>query len=331
MVYSFDAKKNMTALLQQEKKVDIAHIHNIYHHISPSIFPVLKKNGTKIVMTLHDYKLISPNYTMFHHGGIHEEDAVGWYMNCVKNKCMKDSRSQSAIVTLEMIWHHKIMKYYERYVDQFIAPSRFIMNLCMRFGWDEKKFIHLPHPINTTHFSLTIEDQGYIAYVGRLSEEKGLHTLLDAATLLPHIPVRIVGDGPLDMVLRRRAEQEGITNIVFAGFETGERLKESIRGARMLVLPSVWYENYPISILEAKAMGKIMIGSRIGGIPELLPPDLLCEPNNAEHLAALIQTWYTASPQERLRRGQLLRDGVLVENDSMRHSEAIETLYQSLL
>lgn len=330
MFYSLEAKRNMTALLKKERGVEIAHLHNIYHHISPSILPVLKKNGTKIVMTLHDYKLISPNYTMFHHGGVHEEDARGWYTACIKNKCMKNSTTQSAIVTAEMIWHHKIMKYYERYVDRFIAPSRFIMNTCIRFGRDEKKFIYIPHPIDTAAFSYTAEDHGYIAYIGRLSEEKGLHTLLDAAKLVPHIPVRIIGDGPLALTLHHRVEQEGISNITFTGFETGAKLKESIRGARLLVLPSIWYENYPLSILEAKAMGKIMLGSRIGGIPELLPPDLLFEPHNAEDLAELIKKWYSEPATVRQGKGQVLRDGVLVENDGIRHSEAIETLYRSL-
>lgn len=330
MVYSFEAKRNMDALLKKEQGVDVAHLHNIYHHISPSILPVLKKHGVKIVMTLHDYKLLCPNYTMFHHGTVHEEDAQGWYVSCIKNKCMKNSTAHSVMVTGEMIWHHKIMKYYERYVDRFIAPSRFMMNLCMRFGWDEKKFIHLPNPIDATAFSFSPEDKGYVAYVGRLSEEKGLHTLLDAAVLLPSIPFRIIGDGPLSLSLHRRIEKEGLANVTCTGFETGEQLKASLRDARMFVLPSIWYENYPLSILEAKAMGKIVLGSRIGGIPELLPSDMLFSPQNAEELAGLIRTWHVMPASGRYEKGQELRSGVLVENDGIRHSEAIETLYRSL-
>lgn len=330
MFYSFEAKKNITQLLHDVGQVDIAHLHNIYHHISPSILPVLKKRGVKIVMTLHDYKLLCPNYTMFHHGQVHEEDARGGYLSCVGNKCMKDSRAQSAIVTAEMIWHHKIMKYYERYVDTFIAPSRFMMNICLRFGWDEKKFVHIPHPIDTTSFSVAETDKGYIAYAGRLSEEKGLHLLVDAATYMPHIPIKIIGDGPLFVPLQRRVASEGIDNISFTGFQTGDELHASLRGSRVLVLPSIWYENYPLSILEAKAMGKIIIGSNIGGIPELLPADMLADPGNASELAERLQTWYNTPLSSREEKGKELRQSVLQENDPERHVNTIEALYRSL-
>ncbi|MFH1766714.1 MAG: glycosyltransferase, partial [Patescibacteria group bacterium] len=175
MFYSCEAKHKMKALLRSES-VDIVHLHNIYHHISPSILPVIKKKGIPIVMTLHDYKLICPNYTMFHHGAVHEEDCKGWYGSCVKNKCMKDNRMQSRIVCAEMIFHHKIMKYYERYVDKFIAPSRFMMGKCIEMGWGADRFISLPNPIDKEQKATNKKqvDGDYVAYVGRLSEEKGL-------------------------------------------------------------------------------------------------------------------------------------------------------------
>lgn len=330
MLYSIEAKQQMAALLTAEKQVNVAHIHNIYHHISPSIFPVLKRQGVKIVMTLHDYKLLSPNYTMFHHGQVHEEDGKGWYLSCIENRCMKNSRMQSALVTAEMIWHHKVMRYYERYVDHFIAPSRFMLNLCVRFGWDKKKITHIPHPIDTSQYASAAEDGNSIAYIGRLSEEKGLHVLLDAAKKIPSIPIRLVGDGPLSLPLRRRAEDERIANVTFVGFQTGDALAQEIAAARVLVLPSVWYENYPLSILEAKAAGKITIGSRIGGIPELLPADLLADSGNSDEFAKQLAVWYDTPLSVRRDKGFELQQAAKRENDPLRHLASIVSLYQSL-
>ncbi|MBP9760731.1 MAG: glycosyltransferase family 4 protein [Candidatus Magasanikbacteria bacterium] len=330
MLYSLEAKRNMERLLS-EHQVDVVHLHNIYHHISPSILPVIKKRNIPIIMTLHDYKLISPNYTMFHHGEIHEEDAVGWYGTCVKNKCMKDSRIQSRVVRAEMIFHHKIMKYYERYVDQFIAPSQFILDICVKHGWNKNRFIHIPHPIDTTHVTPpTKKDGGFVAYVGRLSEEKGLHVLLDAAKKTPDISYKIVGTGPELLGITKRIHTEKISNVRCTGFQTGESLQKLLEEARLFVVPSLWYENYPLSILEPKALGKIVIGSRIGGIPELLPKELLVKPNDAKSLAQAIETWYYAPLQIRKKMSSTLRKQVEVNNDVETHIRRIEESYNNM-
>lgn len=329
MFYSFEAKHKLTALLRTYP-IDVAHLHNIYHHISPSILPVLKKRNIPIVMTLHDYKLVSPNYSLFHHGKIHLEDAEGWYWNCIKNKCHKDSTAQSALMTAEMIFHHKIMKYYERYVDYFIAPSQFMKDLCVRMGWNEKRFIALPHPIEL-HEAIKKDPKKYIAYVGRLSEEKGLFVLLHAAKKLPHISFKIVGTGPLSEKMKQFLEKEKMHNVELTGFKTGKELQDLITNAYLLVLPSVWYENYPISILEAKASGKIMLGSKIGGIPELLAPEFLFQPGHVDELIERINFWYTVSKSEYQRVGNRLRNEVKKYNDPEAHVEAILRLYNKAL
>lgn len=330
MLYSCEAKKKMNKLLKKEK-IDIAHLHNIYHHISPSILPVLKKAGVKIVMTLHDYKLICPNYTMFHHGQVHEEDCRGLYLSCLKNKCHKNSRAQSIVVTAEMIFHHKIMRYYEHYVDKFIAPSEFIMQKCVEHGWPKEKFVHIPHPIDPDKFSVQKSDSGYVAYVGRLSDEKGIEVLLSAAAKTPDIDYKIIGEGPLENNLRQVVKKEKIVNVSFEGFKTGQDLDSLIQGARIIVAPSVWYENYPLSILEAKAMGKIVIASNIGGIPEILSKELLVKPGDADDLASKIKMWYNISPIEREEIGIRLRKEVEKINNPGDHVKEIISLYNLLV
>lgn len=330
MFYSREAKQHIHALLQKYP-VDLVHIHNIYHHISPSILPVIKKQGIPIVMTLHDYKLITPNYAMFHHGAVHDDDKEFWYMKCIANKCMKDSYAQSALVSFEMFFHHKIMHYYERYIDRFIAPSQFMIEKCVAAGWPREKFIHIPNPVDARSFPYIGAKGDYVAYVGRLSEEKGVDVLLQAALYTPKIPYIIVGSGPAEAHLQHMAEKLALKNVTFVGFQTGEALKQYLANARVLVVPSIWYENYPLSILEPKSMGKVVIGTRMGGIPELLPKELLVPANNPKKLAKTIEAWFSAHRSKREKMGKILRESVEQTNDPAQHIDAILKLYKGLI
>lgn len=332
MLYSREAALKMEQLLD-EHPVDVVHLHNIYHHISPSILPVIKKRKIPIVMTLHDYKLLSPNYTMFHHGAVHEENARGWYLSCIGQRCHKDSYAQSALVTAEMIWHHKFLKYYERFVDHFIAPSQFMQDICVRYGWPEEKFSHIVHPYEPAMRAMKTEEKegDYVAFLGRLSAEKGVETLIRAAAHIPSIPIKIAGEGPELQRLQSLSTSLNLTNIEFVGFLRGDRLHTFLEQARLTVVPSIWYENYPLSILEPKVQGKVIIGSAIGGIPELLPQELLAAPHDENELAKKIEFWYNSSQKERNEKGRQLQQQALTENDPERHVERIERLYQHLM
>ncbi len=327
--YSNQARKQFERLVR-EYKPNVLHIHNIYHHISPSILPIAKKYGLKVVMTLHDYKLICPNYSLFHHGEVHEEDAKGLYLSCIGNKCVKDSRVQSAVSVASMIWNHKIMKYYEKYIDKFIAPSEFMLNLCVKHGWDRKKFVHITNPVNTDRFKYSNKEGDRVLFVGRLSEEKGLDVLLESAKLNSDIPHTIVGTGPLESELKNKIKKDKITNVKMVGFQTGNKLVNYLKSARIMVAPSIWYENAPLSILEAKSMGKIVVASKIGGIPELLPKDMLVSPNDPADLAKKIKLWYISGSEKRRIRGLKLSKEVVRKNNSEDHVSAIEALYKKL-
>lgn len=329
ILYSFRARRGLKRLLANER-IDVAHIHNIYHQISPSILPVLKKKRIPVVMTLHDYKLLSPNYTLFHHGAVHEEDAQGWYWSCVKNKCFKDNRMFSALVTLEMIFHHKIRRYYERYVDVFIAPSVFIRELFIKYGWPADKIVHVPMPVEL----VPLPDQhpgDYVVYVGRLSEEKGVHVLLAAAELTPDISYVIIGTGPEEGRLAQQVKEKQLRNVQLVGYKQASELGHLVNHARLVVVPSIWYENSPLSVLEAKAAGKIVIASEIGGLPEFLPAELLVRPNDPAALAQKIDEWFQADESVRLAMGKQLREEVHEQNDPSTHAETILAIYTSLL
>ncbi len=330
MIYYREARRNIAKLLDKVQP-DIVHLHNIYHHISPSILPEIKKCGIPIVMTLHDYKLICPNYTMFHHGRVHENDARGWYFSCAANACMKNSRTYSALGTLEMIIHHKLWRVYARHVDYFISPSTFLIDKCVEFGWPRKKFVHIPHPAIVPSTARQTQEEDYVLCSGRLSKEKGLHVLLDAAKATSNILYRIVGSGPLEQELRARIQNEHIPNVELIGFKTGQALQREIAQARVVAVPSIWYENYPLSILEAKAAGKLVIASNIGGIPEMLDKRFLFEPGDSKQLAQKISHWYTISSKERRAIGAHNRAQVEHLNNPNTHIDRIIALYKHLV
>lgn len=328
-IYSHEAKKNLEKLLDNEVNIDVAHIHNIYHHITPSILPVLKKRNIKVVMTLHDYKLFSPNYSMFHHGQVQTQDHKYCYLNCLKHKCFKDSYVKSAIVTAEMIFHHKIMNYYGKYVDMFIAPSKFMKDMYIKMGWPKEKIIHVTNP--ALHIKKQNYKEGnYVTYAGALIYEKGLQHLLEAAQMLPDVPFMIIGTGANEKELKAYVKRHQVTNVRFTGFQTGNTLKSLIQDARLLVLPSIWNENYPLSILEAKIAQKVTIASDIGGLPELVPKELLTVPGSSQDLADKIGKWYNTDKTKREAMGKKLRAQVLDHNDPDKHVKKIISIYKSI-
>jgi len=269
--YSFEAKRKFEKLLK-DFKPDIVHVHNLYHQISPSILPVAKKYGIPVVMHLHDYKLICPNYQMLCGNQICEECAAPNYYRCFFKKCFQNSYLKSLVVTIEMYLHHNILKIYEKNIDLYIAPSQFMKDICVRHGVPDAKikviynFVDDVAPLPRTTLG------NYVLYLGRLSAEKGLPVAINAiAQSTGSLGLKIAGEGPQEIVCRMLIKKLKLEKRVeLLGHKLGEELKDLIAQAQAIVIPSVWYENMPFSMLEALALGKIVIASRIGGLPELI-------------------------------------------------------------
>lgn len=280
MLYSFEAQNRLAALLKKEKP-DIAHLHNIHHQISPSILHTLASHRIPVIMTLHDYQAVCPVYTLLSHGRVCEKCAGGKYYHCWMRKCSKDSAAKSLLSTAEMYLHHGLLRSY-RHVDQFTSPSRFLIKKTAQMGFS-RSVRYLPNFVHPDRHAPTpgkiVTD---VIYSGRLSAEKGLFTLLKSITGL-NVRCAIYGDGPLRERLETYAREHDLGRVVFAGRIQHEHLLQAIRQARLVVLPSEWYENCPYSILEAFACGRPVIASAIGGIPELVVDDrtgLTFEPGN---------------------------------------------------
>jgi glycosyltransferase involved in cell wall biosynthesis len=343
-LYSYDAKKRLSKLLD-EYPVDIAHLHNIYHHISPSIIHVLKKRRIPIIMTLHDYKLVCGSYSMMIHGIPCEACSGGKYFMSVKRKCVKDSYLKSLLTYLEMSLHHTILHIYDN-VDIFISPSLFLKNKIEEMGF-AKEIIHLPNFVHIEELrkyriefdSKNKKKECSFVYFGRLSEEKGLLTLLEAAKILlskrnaRHVDIKIIGEGPMRDVLEEKAELEGISNVKFHGFKTGKHLFEEVLKSMAVVLPSEWYENNPLTVLEAFAMEIPVIGARIGGIPELVQDNktgLTFKSGDPEDLSKKIE-YSINNPDKITEWGKNARAYLELELTVEKHYNSLMEIYKKAL
>ncbi len=266
VIYSLEARRNLMRLLDRVR-VDLCHAHNVYHHISPSIFGLLHRRGIPTVVTLHDLKIACPAYNMLTHDGICERCRGGKLHNVVLNRCIKQSVGLSTVVMLEAVLH-RLLGTYEHYVTRFVVPSRFYIEKFCEWGMSKSLFSYVPNFIDPALYRPEFAPGKTFVYFGRVSREKGLRTLVRAAAAAK-CRLSIVGTGPQIAELRGLAEHLNV-EVAFHGHLSAEALHNVVRGARAVVLASEWYENAPVSILEAYGLGKPLIGARIGGIPELV-------------------------------------------------------------
>jgi len=330
IIYSLEAKKKITRLIN-DFRPDIVHMHSIYHHISPSILPVLSEAGVPIVMTAHDLKIACPSHQMLNSAGICERCKDGSLLNVIKYRCIKDSLAASVLVAVESSVHHWL-KIYDKNLDKVITPSLFYMDKFIEWGWPRDKFIYIPNYVDASQFTPRYEPGSYFLYFGRLASEKGVATLLRAAKAVG-VPLKLVGTGPEEATLRT-LQQSISSDAEFLGYRSGADLHELIRRARAVVLPSEWYENAPMSVLESYALGKPVIGAHIGGIPEMIvegETGWLFEALNIDALSTVLDQCSFLPDDKLAEMGRAGR--ALVEKRFSRagYVSAIESLYSTLL
>lgn len=265
ILYSFEAKKKIQKVID-DFKPDIVHMNNINFQLTPSIIDGVKKKGVALVQTVHDYQMICPNHLLydFNQNRPCEKCVEGAYGHCIKNRCIHGSRVKSILGVLEAKLYRLLKTY--RKVDLFICPSYFLESKLLSaatFYQGKTKTIH--NFINKETFAAyNRKEEDYIAFIGRFSKEKGIDNIAAAAKLLPEYTFMMAGSGPDEEALK------GVPNIHLTGFLTGERLTELMGNAKVLLLPSVWYENCPLSILEAQTMGVPVVTLNSGGMAELI-------------------------------------------------------------
>lgn len=329
IIYSLEAKNKLERLLEKFKP-DVAHAHCIYHHLSPSVLSLLHERGIPTVMTAHDLKLACPAYKMLNKSGICEKCKNGNLLHVINNRCVHNSLAISTLVAVESAVH-KSLGLYRKNLDKIITPSLFFLEKLIEWGWKREQLAYIPNFIEAEHVTPQYEPGNYFLYFGRLAPEKGVDTLIKAA-MKTGVKLLIAGTGPYESVLRTIA-QEGNGQVEFLGYCTGNKLWSLIREARAIVLPSQWYENAPISILEAYASGKPVIGARIGGIPEMINENgtgLLFESGEIEDLSNCLNRIMDMPPSEISSIGAYARSYVAENYTKELYLNRMLELYDSI-
>lgn len=259
-----EVKVKFTKLLD-DFHPDVVHLNNIHTQLSPVLAKIAHNRGIKVVWTLHDYKLLCPRYDCLRNDKHICELCFTDKKNVIINKCMKNSIIASAMAYVEaLIWNKERL---QSFTDCFICPSEFINNKMKIGGFDHLKLHSLYNFIDTSKTKKNnFEKDDYYCYIGRLSHEKGIETLIEVANTLP-FKLKIIGSGPMKEFLIKKTCSP---NIEFVGYKQWHEIKDIIGKARFIVIPSEWYENNPLSIIESLSLGTPVLGANIGGIPEII-------------------------------------------------------------
>ena len=270
MNYSRETYVKLSALLLRERP-DLVVLNLVHKHLTLSVIDAIRHYDPllPIFWTMHDLIAVCPAYTMLDgKGRVCRKCLDGDFGHCVEEKCIRGSRLMSALSRREAEFIRK--KGWYRQVDLFLCPSAFYRDLLEGAGFTDAPIVTLRNPLPLdAPYACSDGDDGYILYFGRLIREKGVATLIRAAQKTD-LPLVICGTGPDEAAYRKLAARGG--RITFKGFQTGQDLLDIIRRSRCVVLPSEWYENGPYSAMEAMALGKPLVVSDMGGLPELVEP-----------------------------------------------------------
>lgn len=268
-IWAPDSYRSIEQILACED-VDVVHFHNTFPLISPAAYYACHKAGVPVVQTLHNYRLLCPGGTFFRDGQVCEL-CLGRFTTWpgVLHACYRDSRVQTAAVAA-MLLAHRQAGTWEKKVDMYIAVSQFERNRFLQAGFPANQVAVKPNFVDLESCAQT-KDREYAVFIGRLSPEKGIRTLVKAwCKLRQHVPLRILGDGPLKNEIEDLISREGIPNVAILGHLSNRETLQVLKEARLLVFPSEWYECFPRTIVEALGCGVPVIVSRLGSMAEII-------------------------------------------------------------
>ncbi len=283
-IYSSEAYRFVSAYLAARRPT-VVHAHNLYPQWSPSVLLACKKAGVPVVLTVHCQSLTCPTWYHVYQGRVCEKCQESGEHWCVLRNCRQNYLESTAYALRSFVARRN--GWFKDNVSLFIAPSEFMRQRLIAAGYPAHRVRRIRHAVAIPERAADPHVGGYVAFAGRLSPEKGLDILLEAARLHPGIPFRIAGTGPMDAELRRQAPP----NVTFLGHLGGDDLTSYYEQARMLLVPSTCYETFSLSAAEGMASGLPVIASRIGGLPELVADRAtgrLVEPGDAPELSAAI-------------------------------------------
>ncbi|WP_075342093.1 glycosyltransferase family 4 protein [Tenacibaculum agarivorans] len=327
-LYNKEVESKLSRLIQEEKP-DIAHLHLFYGGLSSAVLKVLRENNIPIVQTVHDYRLLCPaNAFLNSKNEICERCKPKKYYNCTLNRCSGGNIFYSSILSVEGYFRKYLYDPLD-YINHFVFVSDFSRKKHIDF--DKRYREKSSHLYNFTHLQEKpiVERENYFLFFGRLSNEKGVHTLIEAAQEVG-VNLKVVGDGPIKEELEINNVNEKIS---FLGHKSGQELIDLIKKASFIIVPSEWYENNPMTIIESYALGKPVIGAKIGGIPEIIIENktgFLFESRSKETLKQVIEKAKKMSDQDYLEMSEGARKFAESNFSEEKNYDHLISVYQSL-
>lgn len=329
-VYSSPARDGITSLIA-EREPDLAHLHVYYGQLTSSILAPLRESGVPTVQTLHDFKLGCPVRIFVSRGEVCEACEGEHFWRALPRRCNRGSLLRTAVSVLESYVSRALG---DDEIDHFVAPSRFLRDKMLEHGVLEPPDVTvLPNFVDPDRFRPDGEAGDHFVYFGRLRSVKGIDTLVEAAAPLTEHPLYVLGTGPDRERLERTVEERRLDHIRFLGHREGDNLHDVVRSARAAVVPSELYENCPMTVLESLALATPVIGTEMGGIPELVrdgEDGFLVPAGDPEALRERME-WLARHPARAAEMGSAGRRKIERRFGPERHYEELMDVYRGVL
>lgn len=306
---------------------DVVHIHNIYHHLTFAILDEAKKRAIPVVMTAHDYKLISPNYTLFHHGKPDMNLTTASFGYCLRKNCL-ESWPRSYIASKE--FSMRKTRGWNDIAQKIIVPSDFMYRQCIHAGIDASRLVHVSNPVRqSADKSGQVETKSGILFVGRLEDVKGIDEFLALVRQRPEYSFAVIGDGKA----RDRVEHQAdlCHNLTLLDWQKPAAVKRHMQQASFLVVPSQWPEPFGLTVAEAVLAGTIPLVTPVGALPELVAKTCVAKTSQSSDLARLLDQWMMADTQTYRDTIQVMQSQIQTLTNPLTYVAKIEELYADVL
>jgi len=306
-VWSSDSKRDFADLLKREKP-DVVHVHNTFVMISPSIYSACSEAGIPVVQTLHNFRLLCPDGIFFRDGHVCEECHQGSLLHSIQHACYQGSRAATAVVA-SMLEFHRLRGTWKREISQFISLTEFARQKFVAAGLPADRITVKPNFVDPDP-GVQSAKQNHALLLGRLAPPERVRTTLRAwKQLSVDVPLMIIGGGPNQTELEAEAAREGVKDVSFRGQQSREKALQALGSAHFLLVPSEWYEAFPITLAESFACGTPVICSRLGAMQEIVADGvtgLHFTPGDGVDLARKVE-WACAHPEEMAAMGRNAR------------------------
>ncbi len=309
---------------------EVAHLHNVYHELSASTFTTLREFGIPTVMTVHDFFPLCANHNLLLGEHLAEEKLAGKAFNCFGYKAINNSRLQSLAGMLEMHFY-KANKIWQQ-LDMLVCPSEFVKEKLIQYGFNANKLAVIPNPVESPMHINALGTK--IVFAGRLHVEKGIRVFMRALTRLAKYQVLIVGDGPEAQWVDAFIAEHKLTNVERRGWVAPDAMSGIYKEARVVAVPSIFYETGGLSALEALAHSRLVVASKRGALSEAVldrSTGFLAEAENPEDLARAIDMAMQVPDTEAraiVERGRKL---VMEKHSRERYLDSLENMYRSVV